>query len=46
MAKYDKRKESKEEILELLDAAEVSVYLTSLSFKRVGYSYHQKRDIG
>ena len=55
MQKYDKKTETKEEyevnrkkrILELLKVAEVSEsdYIAALSFSRVGYSYHQKRDI-
>ena len=55
MQNYDKKTESKEEyvvnrkkrILELLKVAEVSEsdYIAALSFSRVGYSYHQKRDI-
>ena len=55
MKKYDKKSETEESykinrkkrILELLEHAEVtpSDYITALSYSRVGYSYHQKRDI-
>ena len=55
MEKYDKKTETKEtyeinrkkRILELLKVAEVSEsdYITALSYQRLGYSYHQKRDI-
>ena len=55
MEKYDKKTETKEtyeinrkkRILELLKVAEVSEsdYVKALSYQRLGYSYHQKRDI-
>ena len=55
MEKYDKKTETKAEyavnrkkrILELLNMANVSEadYIVALSYSRVGYSYHQKRDI-
>ena len=55
MERYDKKTETKEtyeinrkkRVLELLKVAEVSEsdYVRALSYQRVGYSYHQKRDI-
>ena len=55
MQNYDKKTETKEtyemnrkkRILQLLEVAQVSEfdYVNALSYQRVGYSYHQKRDI-
>ena len=55
MEKYEKKTETKEtyeinrkkRIIELLAMADVSKsdYIIALSYSRVGYSYHQKRDI-